>query len=101
MSETPEEVLAGHGVTGLAHNWRVLCACQPEEERPVWRTRAEQAAHEAQALRDAGHLVTPQPACGCLACNPRATWMVVCNRCGDKRCPRAASHESNCQMWRG
>lgn len=34
--------------------------------------------------------------CRCRACNPGATWMVVCSICGNKRCPHAWSHENRC-----
>jgi hypothetical protein len=34
--------------------------------------------------------------CGCWSCNPRASWFVVCPECGNKRCPRAASHDNIC-----
>lgn len=34
--------------------------------------------------------------CGCMKCNPHACWMVVCDKCGNKRCPHATSHEHEC-----
>lgn len=39
---------------------------------------------------------TPNPDCGCRVCNPRAWWMVVCDKCGNKRCPRAEDHRFEC-----
>ncbi len=34
--------------------------------------------------------------CGCMKCNPHAWWMIVCDKCGNKRCPHATSHELGC-----
>lgn len=34
--------------------------------------------------------------CWCASCNPCAWWMVTCALCGDKRCPKAMSHERQC-----
>ena len=34
--------------------------------------------------------------CGCRQCNPGAWWMVVCDTCGNKRCPHATDHENAC-----
>lgn len=39
---------------------------------------------------------TPNPNCGCHACNPDAWWMVVCETCGNKRCPHATDHRHAC-----
>lgn len=39
---------------------------------------------------------TPNPACGCHVCNPDAWWMVVCDTCGNKRCPHATDHRHAC-----
>lgn len=38
----------------------------------------------------------PNPECGCKVCNPDAWWMVVCDKCGNKRCPRATYHKYEC-----
>jgi hypothetical protein len=43
-----------------------------------------------------------QPACDCAECNPQGDGfyipmrMIVCGRCGNKRCPGAASHRNAC-----
>lgn len=34
--------------------------------------------------------------CGCAACNVNAWWMVVCDVCGNKRCPHATDHRHTC-----
>lgn len=34
--------------------------------------------------------------CGCRECNPDAWWMICCDICGNKRCPRADSCENKC-----
>lgn len=34
--------------------------------------------------------------CGCRECNPNAAWMIVCDVCGNKRCPHATSHTHVC-----
>jgi hypothetical protein len=34
--------------------------------------------------------------CGCHACNPNAAWFVVCDTCGNKRCPHATDHNLEC-----
>jgi len=34
--------------------------------------------------------------CGCRKCNPDAWWMIVCNICGNKRCPHATDHDCAC-----
>ncbi len=34
--------------------------------------------------------------CGCHACNPKAAWFVVCDICGNKRCPHATDHTLEC-----
>lgn len=44
---------------------------------------------------------SPAPtACPCLACLVRADievwWMVVCDECGNKRCPHGTDHEFVC-----
>ena len=36
------------------------------------------------------------PDCGCHKCNPNAWWMVVCDICGNKRCPHATDHDHKC-----
>lgn len=38
----------------------------------------------------------PHPRCHCHACNPNAWWMVVCAKCGNKRCPHATHHDHKC-----
>ena len=38
----------------------------------------------------------PDKKCGCRACNPTAWWMVVCDSCGNKRCPHGTNHENAC-----
>jgi hypothetical protein len=40
--------------------------------------------------------VDPNPNCACRACNPKAWWMVVCSKCGNKRCPHATHHDQPC-----
>lgn len=52
----------------------------------------------AAALALASVVLADQKAadCGCHACNPKAWWMVCCRTCGNKRCPRAASHDNEC-----
>ncbi len=34
--------------------------------------------------------------CGCRECNPKAWWMILCPDCGNKRCPKATSHQYAC-----
>ena len=34
--------------------------------------------------------------CGCRLCNPDAWWMVLCAKCGNKRCPHATNHNLEC-----
>jgi len=34
--------------------------------------------------------------CGCSKCNPNAWWMVVCDICGNKRCPHAENCDYEC-----
>lgn len=34
--------------------------------------------------------------CGCHTCNPNAGWFVVCDTCGNKRCPHATNHDLAC-----
>lgn len=34
--------------------------------------------------------------CGCRKCNPDAWWMVMCDLCGNKRCPHATDHSHQC-----
>jgi hypothetical protein len=41
-------------------------------------------------------LIERNPDCGCLKCNPKAWWMVVCTTCGNKRCPHATDHDYAC-----
>lgn len=44
-----------------------------------------------------------QPACDCAECNPQGDGfttpmrMIVCGRCGSKRCPGAESHRNPCK----
>lgn len=40
--------------------------------------------------------VIKNPDCGCSLCNPHAWWMVVCSKCGNKRCPHATDHKLDC-----
>ena len=35
-------------------------------------------------------------ACRCHQCEPDAGWMVVCPKCGNKRCPKARHHKWKC-----
>lgn len=37
-----------------------------------------------------------QRECPCATCNPDAWWMVVCDDCGNKRCPHATDHALAC-----
>lgn len=39
---------------------------------------------------------TTQGKCNCAACEPVYPYMRVCQSCGNKRCPRAASHMNEC-----
>ncbi len=34
--------------------------------------------------------------CGCHACNPKPAWMILCEHCGNKRCPHAEHHKFKC-----
>ena len=34
--------------------------------------------------------------CHCADCNPAAWWMIVCRKCGNKRCPHATHHLNEC-----
>lgn len=34
--------------------------------------------------------------CHCRKCNPDAWWMIVCSKCGNKRCPHATNHKNEC-----
>ncbi len=36
------------------------------------------------------------PNCGCHKCNPRYFGMIVCDTCGNKRCPHATDHDNPC-----
>lgn len=40
--------------------------------------------------------VERNPECGCHRCNPDAWWMIVCETCGNKRCPHATDHDLAC-----
>lgn len=40
--------------------------------------------------------VIRNPDCGCRKCNPHAWWLVVCDICGNKRCPHATDHVLTC-----
>ena len=40
--------------------------------------------------------VEPNPECGCHNHNPNAWWMVVCEHCGNKRCPHATDCRHEC-----
>jgi hypothetical protein len=42
------------------------------------------------------HKVVRNPDCGCRQCNPHAWWMVVCDKCSNKRCPHATDHAFAC-----
>lgn len=41
-----------------------------------------------------------KPVCPCWRClderEAAVSWMVVCQRCGNKRCPHAADHQNPC-----
>ncbi len=42
-------------------------------------------------------MYTPNPnGCYCRACNPFLQRMILCPRCGNKRCPKAESHTFKC-----
>lgn len=32
----------------------------------------------------------------CRRCSPKCAFMIVCQICGNKRCPRATNHELEC-----
>ena len=46
-------------------------------------------------------MLVHDPGCWCARCdmehNVRRTRMSVCNKCGDKRCPRAEDHRNECR----
>ena len=61
------------------------------------------ADFEARARKREGVLVLAapkDPGCWCARCdmehNVMRTRMSVCNKCGDKRCPRAEDHRDEC-----
>lgn len=41
-------------------------------------------------------LAAQNPLCSCRKCNPNANWFIVCEFCGNKRCPHATDHELEC-----
>ena len=38
----------------------------------------------------------PNGECHCQDCNPFEWWMIVCDKCGNKRCPHALHHLNDC-----
>lgn len=54
------------------------------------------AMERAPALRMPDMKAVPNPECDCRACNPKAWWMILCDICGNKRCPHAENHENAC-----
>lgn len=50
---------------------------------------------QAQARREQP-MQAGEAHCGCRKCNPDAWWMVVCDLCGNKRCPHATDHRHEC-----
>ena len=34
--------------------------------------------------------------CWCMECNPNASWFIVCDECGNKRCNKAKNHRHKC-----
>jgi hypothetical protein len=76
----------------LAPGDHPLLAPFQSRERYQDLLRDEQTAHR----RDIFHMIERNPDCGCHKCNPEAWWMVLCNTCGNKRCPHATDHENAC-----
>lgn len=54
------------------------------------------AAPSIDPITGVDPLAKPNPECACSACNPKAWWMVLCSKCGNKRCPHAESHIYQC-----
>ena len=34
--------------------------------------------------------------CDCETCDPYANRMILCSKCGNKRCPKATNHRNTC-----
>lgn len=34
--------------------------------------------------------------CGCRKCSPNSKFMLICVKCGNKRCPHANNHKNEC-----
>lgn len=67
----------------------------PKKDRPQFPdNRFLEEASISDAFAYSTDLIKPK--CGCRACNPTAWWMVVCDLCGNKRCPRGSHHVNPC-----
>lgn len=70
----------------------------------IFGKRDEEAATTTFGPYDGLKLFAPsnQPACDCAECHPQGDGyytpmrLIVCGKCGNKRCPAAASHRNAC-----
>ena len=68
-----------------------------QQKKVPWYKRLFARSQKTQKFRtfETKH-VEPNKSCSCLHCNPNAWWMVVCSKCGNKRCPHATYHKRAC-----
>jgi hypothetical protein len=69
------------------------CADAPVRDEPT----AKQAVLSGSLGAMFWESKEPTTDCRCYACLPKPVWhMVLCQTCGNKRCPHAANHENFC-----
>lgn len=68
------------------------------EMAPILPVSAQTPAGEAllRKMREAAQRLDAPSGCTCEACEPHALRMILCARCGNKRCPHATNHRNAC-----
>lgn len=68
----------------------VDCVCDPVVEV------GGKGAVVIHKVKDSFGIEKPARECSCAECQPEFFGFRVCDQCGNKRCPRAASHTNTC-----
>ena len=73
-----------------------FAALKKEIEREEFRLRFGDFSLGVADVIAKKSIDNPDKKCHCRKCNPNAWWFIVCETCGNKRCPNATDHELQC-----
>lgn len=96
--------LAGELVEAVRKERKVCRECKAELIKDAPGFSISEMSAKIQEAEDAVDAVlsrfpAPQPPCQCWSCQPvevQLTRMILCEFCGNKRCPHATHHDSDC-----